>query len=144
MIPQVKILAFRPFTKYMKLDTLFSLKRLSFINRINTWVLVLTAQVIGNTIDPVLHPNPSLVLFGIFRRFANKQDVDGALSEEDIELQFELDQLAKKCKSRYKVVSIQAEVAYSQSGIVKEFLPSLSKSLFEDPFWCNSREFFQP
>ncbi|CAB3980905.1 ADP-ribosylation factor 13B isoform X2 [Paramuricea clavata] len=40
--------------------------------------------------------------------FANKQDIDGALSEEDIELQFELEQLAMKCGSRYKVFQCTA------------------------------------
>ena len=39
-------------------------------------------------------------------RFANKQDKEGALSENDIELQFELELLGKKCKSPYKVVRL--------------------------------------
>ena len=41
----------------------------------------------------------------ILHRFANKQDIDGALSAEDVEVQFELQHLARKCGSQYKVVS---------------------------------------
>ena len=40
--------------------------------------------------------------------FANKQDIDGALSEEDVEVQFELAQLAKKSGSQYKVFQCTA------------------------------------
>ena len=40
--------------------------------------------------------------------FANKQDIDGALSEEDVEIQFELSQLAKKSGSDYKVFQCTA------------------------------------
>ncbi|XP_028412637.1 ADP-ribosylation factor-like protein 13B [Dendronephthya gigantea] len=40
--------------------------------------------------------------------FANKQDIDGAMSEQDIDMEFELEQLAKKCESRYKVFQCTA------------------------------------
>lgn len=43
-------------------------------------------------------------VYVLINSFANKQDIDGALSEQDIDEQFELEQLAKKCESCYRVV----------------------------------------
>lgn len=76
----------------------------------------------------VMRLNPNLKKVCYFYRFANKQDVDGALSEQDVSLQFELEQLAKTCGSSYKVVSI------SKSAILK-----YSNKTCQAPYW----EFYQ-